>query len=185
VKAGEGCPMCGEGLAVYKALEVGHIFKLGTKYSDTMGADVLDENGKAVPIVMGSYGIGVERGMAAVVEANHDENGIVWPMNVAPYEVVVTVVKPKEVECAEAGDRIYDALVKAGVDVILDDRDERPGVKFKDADLIGVPYRVVVGPKGLADGVVEVKRRRDGSSQDVALEHAAETVTEMVFDERR
>jgi prolyl-tRNA synthetase len=185
VREGEGCPLCSGSLSVYKTIEVGHIFKLGTKYSEAMGAAVLDANGKAVPIVMGSYGIGLERNMAAVVEANHDENGILWPVNVAPYEVVVSVVKPKDVECLEVGERIYDALVKAGVDALLDDRDERPGVKFKDADLVGIPFRVTVGPKGLAAGVVELKRRRDGDARDLPMDRAAGTIIEAVLDERR
>lgn len=185
VNDGEGCPMCGAVLSVHKTIEVGHIFKLGTKYSEAMGASVLDGNGKAVPIVMGSYGIGLERSLAAVVEANHDEAGIIWPVNVAPFEVVISVIKPKQVECLEAGERLYDALQKAGIDVILDDRDDRPGVKFKDADLIGIPYRVTVGPKGLAEGTVEVKRRRDGTTSDLSLEHAAETIAEDVMHERR
>ena len=185
VQEGEACPGCGKPLDVFKTIEVGHIFKLGTKYSDAMEAKVLDENGATQPIVMGSYGIGVERNLAAIVEAHHDESGIVWPVNVAPFEVVVTVVKPKDVACSEAGDRIYDALQKAGIDVLLDDRDERPGVKFKDADLVGIPYRVTVGPKGLADEVVEMHSRRTGESRDLPLEHAAETVAEAVLDERR
>ncbi len=185
VQSGEGCPMCGEALEVQKTIEVGHIFKLGTKYSDALGATVLDDNGKAVPIVMGSYGIGLERNMAAIVEANHDESGICWPMNVAPYEVVITVVKPKDVECLEAAERLYDGLQKAGVEVILDDRDERPGVKFKDADLVGFPYRVTVGPKGLADGVVELRRRANGETRDIPRDHAIEEIVEAVADERR
>jgi len=109
----------------------------------------------------------------------------VWPINVAPYEVVVTVVKPKQIECLEVGERVYEALVGAGIDVIIDDRDERPGVKFKDADLVGIPYRITVGPKGIADGVVELKRRRDGDTRDIEIEKAALTVSEMVLDERR
>ena len=184
VKAGEGCPSCQKPLSVDKTIEVGHIFKLGTKYSEAMGAIVQDEKGAAVIPVMGSYGIGLERNMAAVVEANHDENGICWPMNVAPYEVVVTVLKPKDVECHEAGERLYEKLHGAGIDVIIDDRDERPGVKFKDAELIGFPYRVTVGPKGLADGVFELVRRRTGQTRELPIAHAAETIIEAVLDER-
>jgi prolyl-tRNA synthetase len=149
-----------------------------------MGAIVQDEKGKSVKLVMGSYGIGLERNMAAVVEANHDENGICWPVNVAPYEVVVTVVKPKEVDCHEAGERLYEKLHEAGIDVIIDDRKERPGVKFKDADLIGFPYRVTVGPKGIADGIFEFVRRKDGQTRELPIEHAAEMIIEEVLDHR-
>lgn len=184
VRSGEACPMCQAPLSVHKTIEVGHIFKLGTKYSEAMGARVQDEKGESVAILMGSYGIGLERNLAAVVESNHDENGICWPVNVAPYEVVVTVVKPKDVECHEAGERLYEKLRAAGIDVILDDRDERPGVKFKDADLVGFPYRVTIGPKGLADGVFELARRRDGQKRDLPIQHAAETIVEAVLDER-
>ena len=184
VTSGEGCPMCQAPLSVHKTIEVGHIFKLGTKYSEAMGATVQDEKGKSAPIVMGSYGIGLDRNLAAVVEANHDENGICWPVNIAPYEVVVTVVKPKDVECHEAAERLYEKLGEAGIDVIIDDRNERPGVKFKDAELVGFPYRVTVGPKGLEEGVFEFLRRADGTKRDLPIEHAAETVVEAVLDER-
>ncbi len=185
VTSGEPCPMCEKPLAVFKAIEVGHIFKLGTKYSEAMDARVQDENGVSQPIVMGSYGIGVERSLAAVVESHHDEAGIVWPVNVAPFEVVVSVIRPKDVACNEAGQRIYEALQAGGIDVIIDDRDERPGVKFNDADLVGIPFRVTVGPKGLADGVVELRVRRTGESRDLPVARVAETVIEAVLDERR
>jgi len=184
VASGEGCPMCQTPFSVHKTIEVGHIFKLGTKYSEAMGASVQNESGASVPITMGSYGIGLERNLAAVVEANHDENGICWPVNIAPYEVVVTVVSPKDVECHEAGERLYEKLGEAGIDVLIDDRKERPGVKFKDAELIGIPYRVTIGPKGLADNVFEFVRRADGTKRDLAIEHAAETIIEAVLDER-
>ncbi len=185
VEDGEACPMCGKPLAVYKTIEVAHIFKLGTSYSEAMNASVLDENGVGRTIVMVSYGIGVERNMAAIVEAHHDEAGIVWPLNVAPFEVVICVVKPKDVACSEAGDRLYDALIAGGIDVLIDDRDERPGVKFKDADLVGIPYRLTVGPKGIADGVVELRSRRTGEARDLPIDRAAETAIEAVLDERR
>jgi len=185
VLAGEPCPLCEAPLALRKTIEIGHIFKLGTRYSDAMGVRVLDEHGKARPLVMGSYGIGIGRAMAAVVEAHHDDAGIAWPVNVAPYEVVVTVLNPKEVETTETGERIHDALRDAGVDVILDDRDERPGVKFKDADLVGIPYRITVGPKGLADKKVELFRRRDGRQELLDVHRAAETVAEYVAEDRR
>jgi prolyl-tRNA synthetase len=185
VHEGEDCVMCGRSLSVYKTIEVGHIFKLGTKYSEAMGAEVLDQNGKKRPIVMGSYGIGIERSMAGIAEAHHDEAGLIWPVPVAPFEVVVSVVKPKQVECTEVGERIYEALLAGGIDVIIDDRDERPGVKFKDADLVGIPYRITVGPKGLSDGVVEIRRRRDGGTRDLPVDRAAESVIEAILDERR
>jgi len=185
VKAGESCSLCGEPLEVYKCLEVAHIFKLGTMHSKAQGAEVLDANGKKVPVVMGSYGIGIDRNLAAIVEVHNDEAGIVWPVNVAPFEVVVSVIKPKDVNCLEAAKRIYEALQERGIDVILDDRDERPGVKFKDADLVGIPFRVTVGPKGLGDGVVELKGRRAGDTRDFEVAHAAVGIAEAVHDERR
>lgn len=185
VADGEGCPNCDASLSVAKTIELGHIFKLGTRYSEPLDATVLDQNGKKSPVVMGSYGIGVGRAVAAVVEANNDDAGIVWPMNVAPYEVVVSVLNPKDVDTAEAGERIYEGLVGAGIDVVIDDRDERPGVKFKDAELVGIPYRVTVGPKGLEKGVVELLRRRGRESSELAIDHAVENVTEAVLAERR
>ena len=185
VAAGEPCPLCGGALSVDKTIEVGHIFKLGTRYSEALDATVLDEQGQSRPIVMGSYGIGVGRVAAAIVERCHDAAGIVWPVSVAPFEVVVTVLNPKEVETSEVGERLYDALRAAGIDVLLDDRDERPGVKFKDADLVGIPYRVVVGARGLEKKVVELKRRRDGQSRELPVDRAAETVAEAIFEERR
>jgi len=185
VGEGEACPMCQSPLAVRKAIEIGHIFKLGTRYSEAMDATVLDEHGKARPLMMGCYGIGVGRAMAAVVEAHHDDAGIAWPVNVAPYEVVVTVLNPKDVETFEAGERLHDALRDAGVDVLLDDRDERPGVKFKDAELVGIPYRITVGPKGLAEKKVELHRRRDDHQEALDLHRAAEIVTEYVAESRR
>jgi prolyl-tRNA synthetase len=177
VKAGEGCPRCDGTLDVFKALEVGHIFKLGTKYSESLKASVLDADGKAVPIVMGSYGIGVERIMAAAIELHHDEFGIRWPQAIAPYQATVLTLGP-EPELRKAADEIADALAAAGVEVLYDDRDERAGVKFKDADLVGIPIRIAVGKKGLAEGKAEWKLR--GSKQvelvplaDVAAKAAA------------
>lgn len=185
VRAGEACPLCGAPLSVGKSIEVGHIFKLGTRYSETLGAQVLDEAGASLPLVMGSYGIGIERTMAAVVERSCDAAGIVWPVAVAPFEVVVTIVNPNDVATAEAGAQLYEALLAAGVEVILDDRDERPGVKFKDADLVGIPYRITVGPKGLARKQVDLTRRRDGQTTSLDLARAAGTVIEAVLEERR
>ena len=158
VRAGEGCPRCEGTLDVFKALEVGHIFKLGTKYSESMGATVLDPEGKAVPIVMGSYGIGVERIMAAAIELHHDENGILWPLSIAPFHATVLTLGP-EPELRKAADEVVEALGRAGVEVLYDDREERAGVKFKDADLVGIPIRIAIGKKGLAEGKVEWKLR--------------------------
>ena len=185
VKAGEACPLCEAPLAVKKTVEVGHIFKLGTKYSEALGATVQGEDGKALPIIMGSYGIGIGRCLAAVVERNHDEKGIVWPVNVAPFELVISVLNPKDVKTAETGERLYEELTKAGIDVLIDDRDERPGVKFTDAELIGIPWRLTVGPKGLAAGKLELARRKDGRKRDLDLDKAAEAVLETILEERR
>jgi prolyl-tRNA synthetase len=172
VKAGEGCPRCDGTLDVFKALEIGHIFKLGTKYSESMRATVLDPEGKAVPIVMGSYGIGVERIMAAAIELHHDENGIRWPMAIAPYQVTVLTLGP-EPELRKAADELVAALSAAGVEVLYDDREERAGVKFKDADLVGIPVRIAVGKKGLAEGKVEWKLRGEKAIELVPLGEVA------------
>ena len=151
---GSGSPM-----HLRTAIEVGHVFKLGTKYSESMKATYLDRNGKARPLVMGCYGIGLNRIVAAAIEAHHDDGGIVWPMSIAPFEVLIVALDPREEEVMSTAERIHDELAEAGVDVLLDDRDERAGFKFKDADLIGVPVRITVGRRGLADGVVELKSR--------------------------
>jgi prolyl-tRNA synthetase len=179
VKAGEGCPRCGGTLDVFKALEVGHIFKLGTKYSESMKATVLDADGKQVPIVMGSYGIGVERILAAAIELHHDENGILWPMSIAPFHATVLTLGP-EPELRKAADEIAESLARAGVEVLYDDRDERAGVKFKDADLIGIPIRIAVGKKGLADGKAEWKLRGSKQVELVPLAEVAPKAAEAV-----
>ncbi len=184
VQDGEACPLCGERLAMRRSVEVGHIFKLGVRYSEALGAAVQGEDGKPTPLVMGSYGIGVGRLLAAVAERRHDEAGIVWPVNTAPFEVVISVLNPKEVAVLERGEQLYEALLAAGIDALLDDRDERPGVKFKDAELLGVPYRLTVGPKGLAAGQVEIFKRSSGRTQEVKVERAAETVAEYVLEDR-
>jgi len=155
VEQGEGCAQCGKPLEVYRAVELGHIFKLGTKYSESMGAMVLTPEGKQTPIVMGSYGIGLERIMCSAVELHHDDDGIIWPPSIAPFSVILTPIIYKDGPQA-AADRFYAELVAAGVEVLMDDRPERPGVKFKDADLIGIPYRVVIGSEKLKQGKVEL-----------------------------
>jgi prolyl-tRNA synthetase len=179
VKPGEGCPRCDGALDVFKALEVGHIFKLGTKYSESMKATVLDPDGKAVPIVMGSYGIGVERIMAAAIELHHDENGIVWPLSIAPFHATVLTLGP-EPELKEAAEEVVEALARAGVEVLYDDRDERAGVKFKDADLVGIPIRIAVGKKGLAGGQAEWKLRSSKQVELVPLGDVARKAAEAV-----
>ena len=176
VAAGEPCPVCGELLDVFRGIEVGHIFKQGQKYAEALGATVQDAGGERVALHMGAYGIGVGRNMAAVVEVHHDELGIVWPVPVAPYEVVITVVKMDDDATVLAAEELYRQLIDVGIEVLIDDRDERPGVKFADAELIGVPYRVTVGPRGLADGSLELTERRSGESEPVALADAAAVV---------
>ena len=162
VKAGEPCPHCGSALATARGIEVGQVFKLFTKYSEALKATFLDENGKEKPMVMGCYGIGVSRTMAAAIEQNNDADGIIWPAAIAPFQVAVVPINIKDEAQLQLAERIYGELKEAGLDVLLDDRNERPGVKFKDADLIGYPVRIALGPKALAEGMVEIKCRRDG-----------------------
>src|SRR5256885_6365520 len=181
VNSGEACPRCETGvLEVYKAMEIGHIFKLGTKYSESMGATVLTPDGKPVPIVMGSYGIGVERIITAAVEQNYDENGIIWPKSIAPFDVIVTVTNMKDERLREAGEKLYEDLTHAGLDILLDDRDERAGVKFKDADLIGIPFRITIGKK-IGDGVIELLDRKTKKSEDVKLSEIVSRVQNLAL----
>jgi prolyl-tRNA synthetase len=158
VQEGEGCVECGKPLQVYRAVEIGHIFKLGTKYSESMGAFVLTSDGRQVPIVMGSYGIGLERIMSSAVELYHDADGIIWPPSIAPFSYIITPVNYKA-EVKTVADELYETIQSAGLDVLLDDRQERPGVKFKDADLIGIPHRIVVGAEKIKRGKVELFER--------------------------
>src|SRR2546430_4675928 len=169
VTAGEPCPNCGEPLELLPALEVGHIFKLGYKFTKAFGVTVLDASGERVHPIMGSYGIGVERAMAAIVECHHDERGIIWPVAVAPFAAVVTVAQSEDPESAKAGESVYEQLTAAGIEVIIDDRAERAGVKFRDAEITGIPFRVTVGKRGLADGTVEVTTRATGETVKVAI----------------
>jgi prolyl-tRNA synthetase len=179
VKAGEACPNCDGPLDVFKAVEAGHIFKLGTKYSDSMGARVLTSDGQEVPIVMGSYGIGVERVLSAAVELYSDEAGISWPAAIAPFHVVLTPVNIKDPDLLATAERIYTDLGKAGIEVLLDDRDERAGVKFNDADLIGVPFRITVGKK-IKDGKVELFTRLTRQSEDVPVDSIVQTISDRI-----
>ncbi len=175
--AGDTCPVCGAEYEETRGIEVGHIFKLGTKYSESMGAKALDKNGKNIPIVMGCYGIGIGRTAASAIEQNYDEAGIIWPKAIAPFEVVVVPVNTNDEEVVKKADEIYEKLLSLGVDVIIDDRNERAGVKFNDADLIGYPVRVSVGKKALADGNVEVLIRR---TKEVILVNAADNTAEKI-----
>ena len=173
---GDCCPRCSRGtLVMSRGIEVGHIFKLGTKYSEALEAKFLDANGKAKHMVMGCYGIGVGRTIAAAIEQNHDENGIIFPMSIAPFQVIVVSVNPKDSTIKEASERIYTALLDAGIEVIIDDRNERPGIKFKDADMIGIPLRITVGKKA-KDGFVDIKLRR---SDEVLLVKEEEVLTKV------
>ena len=174
IESGEKCPKCGSEVTIARGTEVGHIFKLGTKYSAAMNATFIDENGKNVPFVMGCYGIGVTRTMASIIEQYHDENGIIWPLSVAPYHVSVIPVNIKDEAQMKIANKLYDELRKIGVDAILDDRNERPGVKFKDSELIGIPMRVTVGKK-ITDGEVEFKLR-DGEMEVIKIEDVLEKV---------
>ena len=176
---GEPCPRCGAGLELVHCIEAGHIFKLGRMYAEALGAEVLDPDGVMRTIVMGSYGIGIGRAMAAIAETFHDERGLVWPVTVAPFEVVVTVVSLKDQAAVEAGEELYAELKERGVDVLLDDRDARAGVKFADAELVGIPWRVTVG-KALADGEVELTERASGETRKVAVGAAASEVSASV-----
>ncbi len=168
VTAGEGCPKCGAPLRIDTAVEVGHIFKLGYKYSQSMGARVLDKNGKEVTPIMGSYGIGIERILTASVEQGNDENGFWLPPQIAPFEIVITPTNVGDEKLRQTAEDVAQRLEAAGFDVLLDDRDERPGVKFKDADLVGIPFRVTVGKK-VTEGTVEVVRRSTRQVEDASI----------------
>ena len=164
VQEGDPCPHCGAPLKMTRGIEAGQVFMLGTKYSAALGATFLDENGKEKPLVMGCYGIGVGRTMAAAIEQNNDKDGIIWPRSIAPFEVVVVPVNAKVPEQLELAAKIYGELKAAGVDVLLDDRKERAGVKFKDCDLIGYPLRITVGPKAVEEGAIELRVRKTGET---------------------
>jgi prolyl-tRNA synthetase family II len=167
VTAGEPCPRCGAPLEIIRAIEVGHIFKLGRKYTNALGVTVLGPDGASITPIMGSYGIGVERAMAVIAEVHHDDAGLAWPVNVAPAEVTVLLLSPKDEAVVTAAETIYSELQAAGVDTLIDDRDERPGVKFRDAELVGIPCRISVGSRDLADGLVEITSRSTGEKERV------------------
>jgi len=180
VKAGDRCSRCGKELAVSKGIEVGQIFKLGTKYSQSLGAEFQDERGQLRPMQMGCYGIGANRIMAACIEDSHDDAGIIWPISIAPYEVIILALDIRDAKIVEVADGLYRGLAQSGVDVLLDDRDASAGVKFNDADLIGIPLRVTAGKKGLREGKVELKRRDREESASVKVERAKEGVLEVL-----
>ncbi|KXS40865.1 MAG: prolyl-tRNA synthetase [Candidatus Frackibacter sp. T328-2] len=178
IKENEACVECGGDLTLTKGIEVGQVFKLGTKYSESMGATYLDNNGKAQPMVMGCYGIGITRTVAAAIEQNHDDYGIIWPVAIAPYEVSILVLGDGEV--LETGDQIYNDLQQEGIDVLFDDRKERAGVKFNDADLIGSPVRITIGSRSLAEGNVELKVRSTGEELKVSVDEVVDTIKELL-----
>jgi len=180
--AGDACPVCGAPMYGARGVEVGHLFKLGTKYSNPLGAKFLGEDGVERPVIMGCYGIGVTRVVAAVIEAGHDENGIIWPMSIAPYHVNIVVVNSSDESQSKIGEEIYDKLSNLGVECMLDDRDERTGVKFKDADLIGIPIRITVG-RTIKEGMVEVKHRKSSEAIKVPIDEVYETIQKMIADE--
>ncbi|MFA1548697.1 proline--tRNA ligase [Actinomadura chokoriensis] len=182
VAAGEPCVRCGEPLEIVRAIEVGHIFKLGDRYSRALGVEVLDPDGRLVPVIMGSYGIGVERAMAAIVETHHDDRGIVWPVSVAPFQVAVVPAQSDDAGVAEAAEDVYGALRAAGVEVVIDDRPERAGVKFRDVELTGIPYRVTIGRRGLAEGTAEVTVRATGETSKIALAAVAAHVESLLAE---
>ncbi|MGI6147984.1 MAG: proline--tRNA ligase [Limnochordia bacterium] len=180
VVAGDPCPKCGAPLTSAYGIEVGQVFKLGTKYSAALKATFLDENGTEQPLIMGCYGIGVGRTVAAVIEQNHDEHGIAWPVAIAPYHVIVVPVTIKDEQQAKTAREIYEALQRADVEVVLDDRDERPGVKFKDADLIGFPIRITVGPKSLSKGMAEITLRKTGERMELPVDQITDYVVKTI-----
>ena len=181
IENGEKCPVCGEKVSIARGTEVGHIFKLGTKYSEAMNATFIDENGKNTPFVMGCYGIGVTRTMDSIIEQHHDENGIIWPLSVAPYHVSVIPVNIKDEEQMKVAEELYNSLKDLGVEVLMDDRNERAGVKFKDSEIMGIPMRVTVGKK-ISEGAVEFKLRAGGDNEVIKIEDVCNRV-KALFEE--
>jgi prolyl-tRNA synthetase len=179
-EAGDPCPECGTALETSRGIEVGHVFYLGTKYSDAMGASVQTDEGVDQSLIMGCYGMGITRILAAVAEQNHDEHGLIWPMPIAPYHATVLPLQMNSDEVVETGEEIYEELQEAGVEVMIDDRDEGVGAKFKDADLIGIPVRVAIGTRGLEDGNVELKLREEDDDELVPVDEVADRIIEIV-----
>src|SRR4030043_1873504 len=179
-KAGDFCPKCGASLRIEKAIEIGNIFMLGTKYSIPLKALYLDKDGQEKPIIMGSYGIGPARIAAAAIEQNNDKDGIIWPMSIAPFDVEVLPLNMKDQKTVEIAEKLYGDLSEAGIEVLIDDRDERAGVKFKDADLIGIPLHVIIGEKNLKAGLIEIKDRRTSEAEKVTIEGAIENIRDKI-----
>ncbi len=183
---GDACPRCETGtFRGYRGIEVGHVFFLGTKYSQAMKGTFLDADGKEKPMIMGCYGIGVTRIAASAIEQNHDKDGIMWPTPIAPFEVELLLLQHGDPVVTEVCDRLYAELEKAGIEVLYDDRDERAGVKFKDSDLIGIPHRIAVGKKGVAEGIVELKARRSPEMQKVKIDEVVALLAEKIRAERQ
>lgn len=178
--AGDSCPRCNGKLEIWRGIEVGHVFKLGTKYSTALNASFLDAQGQEQVLFMGCYGIGIGRTVAAAIEQNHDKNGIIFPMPLAPFQVIVTMVNPNEEQVNQAAVALYEELLALGIEVLLDDRDERPGSKFKDADLLGIPLRVTVGARGLNEGSLELQERRSGEREMIPVAEVGALVAERV-----
>jgi prolyl-tRNA synthetase len=181
VTSADCCPLCGGALELTRGIEVGHIFKLGTAYSESLNARFLDSDGQEKPFIMGCYGIGVSRVMAAAIEQNHDRDGMIFPLPMAPFQVIIVNLGFTDGDITQAAEALHKGLQARGIDVLLDDRDERPGSKFKDADLLGIPFRVTVGKRFTADGVVEIRKRRDGKVTELPLAEAVETLVQMVM----
>src|SRR5512147_121491 len=181
--AGDACAQCGKPLRIDRVIEIGNIFKLGTKYSAPLKANYLDEGGNERPVIMGSYGIGPARIAAAAIEQGNDENGMIWPLAIAPYQVMVLPVNVKDRATMDTAEAMYQALEVKGFEALMDDRDERAGVKFKDADLIGIPWRIVIGEKNLKEGLVEIKERKTGAVEKVRVEEAVEKIAKKLVME--
>ena len=182
VMEGDKCPCCGGNLYFKKGIEIGNTFKLGTKYSESLGLTYLDEENNSHPVVMGCYGIGIGRILAAIIEQNYDENGIILPMNIAPYQVSIVLINDKDEKQVEVANNLYQELTKKGIEVILDNRNERPGVKFKDMDLIGIPLRITVGKK-IDENKVELKQRKEKESIDIEINNVYEIISKLINEQ--
>ena len=180
LEKGNACLKCNTSLRVEKAIEIGNIFKLGTKYSRPLKAFYLDEKGREIPIIMGSYGIGPARIAAAAIEQNNDKDGIIWPSGIAPFDMEIIPLNMEDAEVSRITNQFYNELIKEGIDVLMDDRDERPGVKFKDADLIGIPYQVIIGGRSLKDGFVEIKSRKTKEVEKLPVDDALTRLKEII-----